>query len=53
MDRIENKVLSLIQDNISDKTIRILELTPGQGRLTRLLLDNGYTNIEALDIVVV
>ena len=27
-----------------------MELTPGQGRLTRLLLDNGYTNIEALDI---
>ena len=50
MDRIENKVLNIIKSNVTDKKIRILELTPGEGRLTKLLLENGYTNIEALDI---
>jgi 2-polyprenyl-3-methyl-5-hydroxy-6-metoxy-1,4-benzoquinol methylase len=50
MDLTENKVFNLIKENIPDKDIKILELTPGEGNLTRALINDGYHNIQALDI---
>lgn len=50
MNRIEKKVLKIISKNFPAKNIRILELTPGEGNLTRALIEHGYNNIEALDI---
>lgn len=50
MSRIENKVLGLILQFVSDRGARVLELTPGEGNLTRSLLAAGYRNIEAMDI---
>ena len=50
MNRIEDKVLDIVKLSIASKNIRILELTPGKGRLSKMLMDNGYNNIEAMDI---
>lgn len=50
MDLTESKVLTLISSNIPNKDIKILELTPGEGNLTKALLKSGYKNIQALDI---
>ena len=50
MNRIEAKVFEIIRSNVVDKNIRILELAPGEGSLTQALIDNGYKNVEALDI---
>ena len=50
MDLTENKVFTLINENITNKDIKILELTPGEGNLTKALLNNGYHNIQAMDI---
>lgn len=50
MSRIEDKVAELINTRIPDRTARILELTPGEGNLTRKLMELGYTQIEAMDI---
>ena len=46
----ELKVLEIIKENIPDKTIKILELCPGEGFLTKALYEAGYTNIEVMDI---
>lgn len=50
MNRIEAKVFEIIKSNLPDKTIRILELAPGEGSLTQALIKHGYKNVEALDI---
>ncbi len=50
MNRIEKTVLKLIKENFPDKNLSILELCPGEGELTRTLLEYGYQCIEALDI---
>lgn len=50
MDLTEQKVLGLIKTYIPNKDAQIMELTPGEGNLTRALIDEGYTNIQALDI---
>ena len=50
MNRIEKTVFKLIKENFPDKNLSILELCPGEGELTRTLLEYGYQRIEALDI---
>ncbi|MCL4539387.1 MAG: methyltransferase domain-containing protein [Bacteroidetes bacterium] len=50
MNRIEEKVFELVKSDFADKKIRILELAPGEGGLTQALIDDGYSNVEALDI---
>jgi len=50
LSRIEKKVFSLVVKNCPDKTIRILELSPGKGHLTTALWEAGFKNIEAMDI---
>lgn len=50
MSRIEDKVLRLVRERVRDRDARILELTPGEGNLTRGLLESGFRNVEALDI---
>lgn len=49
MSRIEARVLRLVRE-AADSRVSILELTPGEGNLTRSLLAAGYSNIEALDL---
>ncbi len=50
MNRIETKAFEIVISNFTDKKIRILELAPGEGYLTQALIDEGYSNVEALDI---
>jgi len=50
MNRIEKTVFKLIKEKFPDKNLSILELCPGEGELTKTLLDYGYQGIEALDI---
>lgn len=50
MKRIEDKVFKIIQENVDNRNLKILELTPGRGYLTEVLLNHGYRNIEVLDI---
>ncbi len=50
MNRIEGKVMGIINAHFPQKDIHILELAPGEGGLTRALIESGYTNVEALDI---
>jgi len=50
MDLTENKAFTLITENLTNKDIKILELTPGEGNLTKALLNKGYRNIQAMDI---
>lgn len=51
LSRIEDTVVELVASEFPQRgDLRILELTPGEGNLTRQLLERGYTNIEAMDI---
>lgn len=50
MNLIEKKVLEIIEENSLGKSIKILELTPGEGKLSRRLYNDGFKNLEALDI---
>jgi len=50
LSRIEKRVFSLIVNNCPDKSIRILELSPGKGNLATALWEAGFKNIEAMDI---
>lgn len=50
MNRIEEAVFKLVKENFPDKNLSILELCPGDGELTKTLLEYGYQHIEALDI---
>ncbi|MFA8341434.1 MAG: class I SAM-dependent methyltransferase [Rhodothermaceae bacterium] len=50
MNIIEEKVVKLINENSLSKKIKILELTPGEGNLSRKLYSDGFTNLETLDI---
>lgn len=50
MNRIERTVVRYVARQFGNRTIRILELCPGAGHLTRALIAEGYSSIEALDI---
>ncbi len=50
LSRIEKTVLNVITANVTDQSLRIMEFTPGEGHLTKALLDAGYKNIETMDI---
>ncbi len=50
LSRIEKTVLNLIIVNVTDQSLRIMQFTPGEGHLTKALLDAGYKNIETMDI---
>ncbi len=50
MNRIENKVMEIVRSRFARNNVRILELAPGEGGLTRALIETGYTNVEAMDI---
>ena len=50
MHRIEQTVFNLIKKYFPDPNILLLELCPGQGELSRALLNSNYKNLEALDI---
>lgn len=50
MNIIEEKVFQLLDQNKINKKLKVLELTPGEGKLSRELYNAGYTNLETLDI---
>ena len=50
MHRIEQTVFNLVKKYFPDPNILLLELCPGQGELSRALLNSNYKNLEALDI---
>ncbi|NIY15911.1 MAG: methyltransferase domain-containing protein [Nitrospinaceae bacterium] len=50
MNRIEQVVFDLVRKYFPDPGISMLELCPGQGDLSRQLLNAHYKNLEALDI---
>lgn len=50
ISRNERKVIDIIKTQFKDKSIKILELGPGEGMLIKGLLDEGYINVEAMDM---
>ena len=49
MNRIESTVFKLIKENFSDKNLSILELCPGEGELSKALLEYETLNGEDVD----
>ena len=50
ISRNELKVVDTIKSEFKDKSVRILELGPGEGMLTKELIDAGFSNVEAMDM---
>lgn len=50
MSRIEDSVLLLVRRTVTNHNARVLELTPGEGNLTRGLVRTGFVNVQAMDI---
>jgi SAM-dependent methyltransferase len=48
-DKTKLKELRYISKFISNKNIEILEVGPGQGKLSKLFIANGYTNYDVVE----